>query len=123
MPHLGEPYYGQSLSTCANVILQTLLRQKRRAASSEEKVQAYREQDGKCEHCQGELDGGEEMDHCIPVKDAVAGQPVIWQALCKPCHAILSDRHGGAQEPHPVAFQCLPLRSFCDECKAPARDL
>ena len=68
MAHFGEPYYGQSLSTCVNLILQKLLRQKRRAASSEEKVQAYRKQDGKCEHCACELDETLEMDHYVPVK-------------------------------------------------------
>ena len=68
MAHFGEPYYGQSLSTCVNLILQKLLRQKRRAASSEEKVQAYRQQDGKCEHCACELDETLEMDHYVPVK-------------------------------------------------------
>ena len=68
MAHFGEPYYGQSLSTCVNAILQKLLRQKRRAASSDEKVQAFRKQDGKCEHCACELDETLEMDHYVPVK-------------------------------------------------------
>ena len=68
MAHFGEPYFGQSLSTCVNLILQKLLRQKRRAASSEEKVQAYRKQDGKCENCACELDDACELDHDVPVK-------------------------------------------------------
>ena len=99
MAHFGEPYYGQSLSTCVNLILQKLLRQKRRAASSEEKVQAFRKQDGKCEHCACELDETLEMDPYVPVKNAVAKQPVLWRALCKPCHALLSDREGGRKNP------------------------
>ena len=117
MAAFGEAYYGQSLSTCVNTILQKLLRQKRKAPTSEEKLQAYRKQDGKCEHCQGELDGAEEMDHCIPVKNAVAGQPVIWRALCKPCHCLLSDRQGGRLNPIQSHFNGHLYEAFVRSAK------
>ena len=105
MEEFNEPYYGQGLSTCVNLILQKLLRQKRRAPTSEEKLQAYRKQDGKCEHCSGELDDDTEMDHFIPVKNAVAGQQVVWRALCKPCHALLSERAGGRNPPYILSIR------------------
>ena len=112
MMHFGEPYYGQSLSTCVNAVLQKLLRQKRRAASSEEKVKAFRKQDGKCEHCACELDETLEMDHYVPVKNAVAKQPVLWRALCKPCHALLSDREGGRKNPILSSFNAHLYEAF-----------
>ena len=123
MAAFGPAYYGQSLSTCVNTILQKLLRQKRKAPTSEEKLHAYRKQDGKCEHCQGELDGAEEMDHCIPVKNAVAGQPVMevtgWAAerLAEMTpegheaiiHVTLTDDHPWAQ-----AFVVIEARPLAD---------
>ena len=67
-------YLGQSLATCVKLALQTLLKQKRRQPTQEERRSVYRRQDG-CPHCTGELDiETEEFDHLLPVRDAVAGQ-------------------------------------------------
>ena len=78
----------------------TILRQKRRAPTHQERTEAYRRQDGRCGRCSGELDGdNEEFDHLVPVRDAVANQPVLWRALCTnlSCsHPSLAPRPGRA---------------------------
>ncbi len=49
--HFGLDYRGQGLSTCAELCLRQLLKQKRRAPTHEERAEVYRRQDGKCECC------------------------------------------------------------------------
>ena len=80
-------------------------------------MQAYRKQDGKCEHCACELDETLEMDHYVPVKNAVAKQPVLWRALCKPCHALLSDREGGRKNPILSSFSAHLYEAFVKSAK------
>ena len=97
--HFALESRGQGLSTCVELALQQLLRQKRKAPSHQERTEAYRQQDGRCGHCACEIDGEEEFDHIVPVRDAVEGQPVLWRALCKPCHALLTDREAARRNP------------------------
>ena len=87
------------------LVMQLLLKQKRRQPSHEERVAVYRRQDGKCEHCSGELSiENEEFDHVLPCRDAVAGREVVWRCLCKACHALLTDREASRKNPLLSAF-------------------
>ena len=57
------------------------------------------------------------MDHFIPVKNAVAGQQVVWRALCKPCHAVLSERSGGRKNPILSSFNTHRYEVFVKSAK------
>ena len=100
LSHFGLEYRGQSLATCTELVLQQLLKQKRRHPNLWERARCYRRQDGKSGHCTGELCiESEEFDHLVPVRDAVHGQDIQWGASCKPCHAILTDREAAREKP------------------------
>ena len=64
-----------------------------------------------------ELDDETEMDHFIPVKNAVAGQQVVWRALCKCCHALLSERSGGRKNPILSSFNPHLYEAFVKSAK------
>ena len=72
--NLGLEYRGQSLATCVELALQMLLKQKRRQPAQAERTETYKRQDGKCSHCVCELDGCEEFDNALPVRDATTGK-------------------------------------------------
>ena len=97
--NLGLEYRGQGLSTCVELALQMLLKQKRRQPTHAERTETYKRQDGKCSHCACELDGCEEFDHVLPVRDATTGTEVKWRAVCRECHALLTERDATRRNP------------------------
>ena len=128
--HLGLEYRGQSLATVVELALQKLLKQKRRQPTQEERRSVYRRQEGKCKHCAGELDiENEENEELKMCRDSVAGQQVRWRALCKPCHALLTDREATRKNPLLSSFnaalllQCARLRELLHLTQARAHDL
>ena len=93
--HFGLEYRGQSLSTAVEQVMQLLLKQKRRQPSHEERVDVYRRQDGKCEHCNGELSiENEEFDHVLPSHEELIAAYRTQDGKCEHCNRELSIDNG-----------------------------
>ena len=113
---IGLEYRGQSLATCVELALQMLLKQKRQPTQAG-RTETYKTQDGKCSHCACELDGCEEFDHVLPVRDATTGTEVKWRAVCRECHALLTERDATRRNPLLSSFTPHLYEAFCNSPK------